>query len=395
MQLSVQVPMKEATVLMAPATAEEISRIGGAVDAGVAQAAEWFVAATATHTRDDEHPGNALPGILVRTQPFHWASKDVDGLVPSRDGLGYVEADPASNPFSAFREPVTITEDGISDRRPPASVEAAAIRAVVTGGEHDRDLLRGVTRDEWIRAAVRSERFENDRDGGRSLTAVDRGRFMALDVGMQLQARAQIEHALQDRGGAAPPTPAMVSMGLGERLEGIIAQNVGSLERPDLEALSSGGVMSAKGADRIAWSLRHVHDLDLTEFDRKATRAIIPDRWIHGSRPVDYLTLRDMSKADARSSLVWRDEVMRREDEWGVAKGRGPVTGKPLAEEERNHRRKGGVRIASAVAGLVTGLGLSGQAKGLGATDTPNWPKGPATEDHVSAYHRLVGPRGR
>lgn len=390
--------MTASQMLMSPATTEETARVGAAVDFARVQAAEWFVARMASNDVDRESPGHFMAGTPIRSKPHRWQVQDVGGLSRTPDGLGFVEADPASaDPRSVFIASVSITEDQLLHRSKPLSIEGASIRAVVTGGEHDRELLRGSTRDAWVRAAIRSERAENAREGGRPLTAVDRGRFMMADVGMQLEAAARLDHPESDRSGdaAAFPSKGLVAMGFPDHVDASISQAVAGMDRSDLKALRDGGVMSQSGAESAVGVLGKVHDMDTKEIDGRATQAILPDRWIHTRMPVDYLTLRDMSKADERSSLVRRDQVMRREDEWGLAGGRAAVTGKPLVEVEREHRRMGGARVVSVIGDLVRGRGLSVRSKGPDSMDKPMGGKGPSTVDHVSAYRDLVGPRGR
>jgi hypothetical protein len=417
--------------IMDPATREEMQRHGALIDEAAIQGAEWFIAGNTQREKDPVKTQLGVQGNLVPV--VRNMTRQQDGLSRLPKGLGYMEADPSkANPRSVFLKPVAIHEDNIVRRKPPVTIEAASIRAAAAGkNERSIDFLRGDTREEWTRASIRSELFEMARSGGRQLTSVDRGRFMAADTGLQLQARSLAHDMRNGVGPKAVPSRNLKRMGLPKDVEKDIAEAAVLMGRDDLEAMSSGGRMSETGMGIAAAFLSGLHDRDTPAFDREATMDLIPHKWIHTALPVDYVTMRDMSKGPARSQLVWRDEVMRIEDSWKTVRGRGPVTGKPLAQVEAEHRKTGGMRILSVAMdkakALVTGgreKGLLAQAdampKAIGRTMLLEGPGrrneghatrlegpmrrigtiGPSTGQpavlgHVAAYHKLVDARGR
>lgn len=410
--------------IMDPATPEEMQRHGSLIDAAAAQGAEWFIAGNSQREKDPTRTQLGVQGNLVPV--VRNMTKQKDGLSRLPKGLGYMETDASkANPRSAFLRPVAIHEDNIMHRKPPVTIEAASIRAAAAGrNERSLDFLRGETRDEWTRASIRSERFEAARTGGRHLTSVDRGRFMAADTGLQLQARSLALDMREGRRAEGVPSANLKRMGLPEDVEKDVAETAVLLGRDDLEAMSKGGRMSETGMGIAAAFLSGLHDRDTPSFDKEATQDLIPHRWIHMSLPVDYVTMRDMSKGPARSQLVWRDEVMRIEDDWETVRGRGPMTGKPLRQMEAEHRKTGGMRILSVAMEKAKALVSGGREKGLiaqadampkaiGRTMLLEGPGGvgersrtgmrtigpadrqPAVLDHVAAYHKLVDARGR
>jgi hypothetical protein len=378
----------DAIELMRTPTGEERERMGALLSEAAGQVARWQVASRiGDRDRQNAERGSYhLAGMKRYTSPRIEVLPAIPGLSQPEKGMGYFESDPsAALPTSAFREPVVLEslEQGRYER--PKTVEAAALASLMAkSSEKSIEFLRGETRDLWVDAAIRSERREASPEG-RTVTSIDRARFMALDVGLALQARAVSAGA-----DATEPAPRMAALGLPDVMDADIVRTVASLSEADREAHGRGLPVSEEGSRSLAVLLDAAHDRDHRDFDRNATHALLHDRWLHHRNPLDVVTLRNTDVSFERSSLVVRDQVMRFEDEIGIARGRGPIEGVPLKQLEAEHRRTGGIRIASVLAGRAA------EALGIGRDEPPAKAKGPeGVPDHVAAYMRITGPRGR